>query len=418
MLMTSNSFTPTSLIRHNNHANANTNTNTNTKSRRITQLYDKKWSPRWNPRPDSEYYKRGDDGGDNLYGGSIHYRGRTRRSKFVAVFHKNGILSLQRILVFINVACFAKQIASAIEYLPVLNSALRKTSYPHGPWGPLDILEQSLLGTAPITIESKAVPSLGSRQMNRSYAQLLTVATSLGPFTMDFVNQRLLTRFQPHRYLTSGFLHASVIHLVFNMRYLWNLPRWVEDNGGSGNGLGGWVLYLTTYLSSIVAGNVWRDNVGTAGSSVASLCLGASGGICGLNGLMLAMLLKMGNKAYGVHVLKDMGFLFLFGSLMDGISNAAHIGGFVWGFFMGWFFGPNYATGYSKWRLSLDQNEPSLEYKRAMGSNTSPEKGSIPLRYAWGVAGLVFILRPELRTIPEYIVKGFQNPGALSGMIR
>mmetsp|Transcript_12728 Transcript_12728/g.18503 ORF Transcript_12728/g.18503 Transcript_12728/m.18503 type:complete len:449 (+) Transcript_12728:146-1492(+) len=391
---------------------------TPTERRVTTELHDKKWSPRWNPRPDSEFYKSG-GGDDNLFGGYIHSgsQAKGRRSKFIAIFGKNRTLSLQRLLVFLNIAFFVKQILSAIAYLPILNSALLKTNYPYGVLGPLDIIEQNLLGTPPVMIESRAVPTLGSWQKNRSYAQVLTVATSLGPFTMDFVNQRLLTRFQPHRYLTSGFLHASVIHLIFNMRYLWKLPRWVEDYGGTGNGMGGWVLYLSTYLSSIVAGGLVRDYFSVTGSSVSALCLGASGGICGLNGLMLAMLLKMGNKAASINMIKDMGFLFLFGSLMDGVSNTSHVGGFVWGLTMGWLFGPNFVQGYSKWRLSLDQNEPSLEYKKLMGGNTSPEKGNVPLRYAWGAALLAFVLRPELRSIPEFVWKGFCNPGKLSGML-
>jgi membrane associated rhomboid family serine protease len=393
-----------------------------------TKLY-KKWSPRWNPRPDSDFYKRdGDsDGNGDMFGGFIHSgsQARKRRSKFVAIFGKNGILSLQRILVLINVACFVKQITSAITYLPALNKALRNTNFPYGGLAKLDIIEQSLLGTAPIMIESKAasfpflagVPIPKSLQ-SRAYGEALTVASSLGPFTMDFVNQRLLTRLQPHRYLTSGFLHGSLIHLLFNMRYLWKIPRWVEDNGGTGNGkVGGWPLYLATYLSSILAGNFARDYFSSTAMGASTLCLGASGGICGLNGLMFAMLRRMGNNRDSTLVLKDMAFLILFGQLMDGVSNASHIGGFICGAAFGWLFGPNYSPGYSSWRLSMDDNEPSLDYRRVMGSGINPDKPDIPLRYAFGVAGLTILLRPELRAVFGCIIKGFKNPGALSGMI-
>lgn len=63
-----------------------------------TQLYDKRWGPRWNPTPDSEYYRRGND--DDLEGYSnIHFSGRRKKSKFVAVFGKSKIFSLQRFLV-------------------------------------------------------------------------------------------------------------------------------------------------------------------------------------------------------------------------------------------------------------------------------------------------------------------------------
>jgi Uncharacterized membrane protein (homolog of Drosophila rhomboid) len=224
-----------------------------------TKLY-KKWGPRWNPRPNSDYYKR-DDGSDDILGGKIDASSsslrRRRRSKYVATFQNDGkfVVSLQKMLVVLNIALFSYQIFSAISYLPVLNSALRKTNYPHGYLEPFDILEQYILGIPPVMIESKSAsfPFLQQSGVgvlrNRAYGQALIVATSLGPFTMDFVHQRLLTRLQPHRYLTSGFIHASLVHLFFNVYYLWKLPRWVEDNGGSGNSLGGWLLYLFTYLN-------------------------------------------------------------------------------------------------------------------------------------------------------------------------
>ncbi len=389
-----------------------------------TKLY-KKWSPRWNPRPDSEYYRRDSDGTGDMYGGFIHSgsQARRRRSKFTARFGKGGIISLQRILVLVNVACFVKQITSAIAYLPSLNAALRNTNFPYGDMSTIDILEQNLLGTEPIMIQSRAASyqflegaPIPKSMKDRAYGDTLTVASSLGPFTMDFVNQRLLTRFQPHRYLTSGFLHGSLIHLAFNMRYLWKIPRFVEDNGGTGNGLGGWPLYLTTYLSSIVAGNIARDYFSSTAIAASSLCLGASGGICGLNGLMFIMLRRMGNARASVSLLKDMAFLLLFGELMDGISNASHVGGFICGMLCGWAFGPNYSSGYSSWRLSRDENEPSLEYRRAMGSGISPDKPDVPLRYAFGAAALAIFLRPELRSVFGCIVKGFKSPGSLSGM--
>ena len=63
-----------------------------------TRLYnDKKWGPRWNPRPDSEYYRRDDD--DLGEYSKIHFGGRRRRSKFIAIFGKTRIFSLQRFLV-------------------------------------------------------------------------------------------------------------------------------------------------------------------------------------------------------------------------------------------------------------------------------------------------------------------------------
>ena len=310
-----------------------------------------------------------------------------------------------------------------MTYLPVLNSALKSTNFPYGNLEQMDIIEQYLLGTAPVIIEAKSRPfpfldgiPTPSSLRNRSYYQALTLSSSLGPFTMDFVNQRLLTRFQPHRYLTSGFLHGSLLHLIFNMNYLWKMPRWLEDNGGSGNGVGGWLLYLITYLSSIVAGNLFCDYV-SSGADASNLVLGASGGICGLNGLMFAMLRRMSNRRESTTVMKNMAFLLLFGHLADGISNASHIGGFFCGAIIGCLFGPTYTSGQSKWRLSMNENDPSLEYRRVMGSGMNVEKAVIPIKYGLGALGLSFLLVPELSQTFRCILKGFRSPGALSGML-
>ena len=134
----------------------------------------------------------------------------------MATFGKERKFSLQRFLVFLNIALFLKQIQSSIQYLPVFNQVLQNSGYPYELYTKLDIiLEEFLLGSSPTIVEGKAFPTLGSR--GRAYGKSLIVASSLGPFTMDFVNQRLLTRVHSHRYLTSGFLHGSLIHLLFNM---------------------------------------------------------------------------------------------------------------------------------------------------------------------------------------------------------
>jgi len=386
------------------------NTSLNTSS---TRLY-KKWSPRWNPKPDSEYYR---GGGEDLDGYDyIHFGGgRKRRNKYIATFGKTRLFSLQRFIVLLNIAFFMKQIQSAVQYLPMLNKLLDDSGYPYDLFTKFDlILEQFVLGSSPTVVEGKAYPTLGGSR--RAYGQSLIVGSTLGPFTMDFVNQRLLTRIQPHRYLTSGFLHGSLIHLFFNMSCLFKIPRWVENNGGSGNGMSGWCLYLTTYLSSIVVGNIARDYFSTSRIGMSTLCLGASGGICGLNGLMFALLSKMGNTQASMATLKNMIFILLYGATVQSISNASHIGGFVCGTLIGWLFGPNFRKGYSSRKWNFDGNDTPLEYKALMGPGVEPDQSNLPLKYIWGGVILSFLARPELRQIPMCIWKGLTSPGILSGM--
>ena len=146
------------------------------------------------------------------------------------------------------------------------------------------------------------------------------------------------------------------------------------------------------------------------------MCLGASGGICGINGLMFAMLQKMGNTQGSMAVVKNMVFLILFGSVANNVSNASHIGGFLCGGILGWFFGPNYRKGYTSSKWNYDGNQAPSDYKLAMGAGVEPDQPFIPLKYLYGALCLLCFSNPKLRVIPEYIFKGFTNPGASSGM--
>ena len=65
---------------------------------KATRLY-KKWSPRWNPRPDSDYYGGKDK--EDIFGGIIDSSSqrRKRSQKFHSKFHRSRFYSLQRLLV-------------------------------------------------------------------------------------------------------------------------------------------------------------------------------------------------------------------------------------------------------------------------------------------------------------------------------
>ena len=289
---------------------------------------------------------------------------------------------------------------------------------------------------SPIISGTQSPSSILNRLLGKSFIRSpsslwgpsIAIASTIGPFTMDFVHQRSLTRLQPHRYLTAGFLHGSLLHLLVNMRALWSMPRWVENYGGSGGGkLGGWCLYITTYLTSIIAGNVAQDYTTSVGKGLISLSLGSSGGICGLNGLMFMMLRRMNHRGASLRVFKNMIFLLIFGTLVDGISNAAHIGGFLCGVTMGYLFGPTYDRRYVRKSdqilsetdsvMSDKMGSPSMDYRRLMGSGKGPNWGGIRLRNFWIVVALVIWSRPALQSALGCIVMGFQKPGALSGMV-
>ena len=275
-------------------------------------------------------------------------------------------LSIQKILVALNIAFFLLQILSAANYAPILSSILSRSRA--GGAVALkgsDLARRMVLGESSLTIMGRA----------STFGQPYIAASSVGAFTMDFAHQTVLSSIQPHRLITSGFLHGSALHLAFNMRYLWSIPSFVEEGLGR-------LLYLSTYLASVVAGNLAHSSVASSGPAALGLCLGASSGICGLQGLMFIMLNRMGNKAASASIFKNMIWLIIFGSMTPGISNAGHVGGFIAGALVGWLFGPQYGSSYQmkrKWSLAVDNASP--EYRSMMGFGIEQKKPKLKLRY-------------------------------------
>ena len=123
-------------------------------------------------------------------------------------------------------------------------------------------------------------------------------------------------------------LHGSEIHLAFNMYALYLSGRVVERWYGPLN-------MLVFYLVCAAAGSIGSFVLGGAGTSV-----GASGAVFGLFGLLLAA----GRVHHPVDkqsraLVGQLGMLIainlLFGFAVQGIDNAAHIGGLVAGLWLG-----------------------------------------------------------------------------------
>jgi membrane associated rhomboid family serine protease len=130
------------------------------------------------------------------------------------------------------------------------------------------------------------------------------------------------------RLWTVTLLHGSEIHLAFNMYALYLSGRIVERWYGSLN-------MLVFYLVCAAAGSIGSFVLGGAGTSV-----GASGAVFGLFGLLLAA----GRVHHPVDkqsrsLVSQLGMLIVinlaFGFAVQGIDNAAHIGGLVAGLWLG-----------------------------------------------------------------------------------
>ncbi len=132
-----------------------------------------------------------------------------------------------------------------------------------------------------------------------------------GPFVADG---------QWYRIITSAFVHAGMIHLLFNMIVLWWLGGALERYAGSAR-------TGAIYLASIT----W----GAAGALLLApdaLTVGASGGIYGLMAARLVLERQQGiallGSGVGVFLLLNLAITFI----IPGVSIGGHLGGLVGGF--------------------------------------------------------------------------------------
>jgi membrane associated rhomboid family serine protease len=132
------------------------------------------------------------------------------------------------------------------------------------------------------------------------------------------------------RLSTSTFLHASPLHIVFNVMSLYTVAKHLEDLLGKAKTL---ALYLALGIAASATSFLWHANtVPYFGKSV-----GASGAICGLIGVSIGFALRKRNVTR--HTLGNyVGWavwIAVLGLSSWNIDNAGHFGGLVPGFFVG-----------------------------------------------------------------------------------
>lgn len=121
------------------------------------------------------------------------------------------------------------------------------------------------------------------------------------------------------RLVTSGFLHAGLLHLGFNMYVLYWLGNLIEPTLGH-------VRFLAIYLASLLAGSF-----GALLLEPTALTVGASGAVFGLMGAAFILERARGmdpmQSGIGFVILLNLGLTFVIGN----ISIGGHIGGLVGG---------------------------------------------------------------------------------------
>jgi membrane associated rhomboid family serine protease len=120
------------------------------------------------------------------------------------------------------------------------------------------------------------------------------------------------------RLITSTFLHASLIHIAFNMYFLWFVGAPVEMALGRGR-------FLLVYIVSGLAGSA-----GALVYTPTSPTVGASGAIFGILGAAL-VLERQRNYVLGGSALALVLINLVLSFAISGISIGGHIGGLVGG---------------------------------------------------------------------------------------
>jgi rhomboid protease GluP len=139
--------------------------------------------------------------------------------------------------------------------------------------------------------------------------------------------------------LSAAWLHGGLLHIVFNM-------LWIRDLGPATAHLYGASRTVIIYTVAAVAGFLASSLAGAYLAFLpgflrgARLTVGASAPIFGLLGALLYYGRRGGSSLIGGQARSWAATLFLFGFILPGIDNWAHLGGFVGGYLASRFLDP------------------------------------------------------------------------------
>jgi membrane associated rhomboid family serine protease len=126
------------------------------------------------------------------------------------------------------------------------------------------------------------------------------------------------------RIITAGFLHAGILHLAFNMYFLYFLGTLLEPEIGK-------LRFAIIYVVSLLGGSF-----GALALSPDAVTVGASGAVFGLMGAAIIAMRARGidpmQSGLGITLLLNLGITLV----IPGISIGGHIGGLVAGGIVGY----------------------------------------------------------------------------------
>ncbi len=140
--------------------------------------------------------------------------------------------------------------------------------------------------------------------------------------------------------LSAGWLHAGVLHILFNMLWVRQLGPAVAEFYGAGRMV---VIYTVAgvcgFLLSSLAG-AYLAFLPFGFLRGAQFTVGASAPIFGLLGALVYYGRRTGSRLVHREALHYAVVLFVFGLIMSGVDNYAHAGGFLGGYLMGQWLDP------------------------------------------------------------------------------
>jgi rhomboid protease GluP len=167
-------------------------------------------------------------------------------------------------------------------------------------------------------------------QLGGQYLLSADVVTSLGVKVDSLIRAGEIWRL-----ITPVFLHASILHIAFNMYALFIFGRGIEARYGH-------TRFLLLYFLAGYAGNVMSFLLTVSPS------LGASTAIFGLISAEAVFIFQnrklLGNRVNRslINLLYIAGINLLIGYTTPGVDNWGHIGGMLGGLLFAWFGGPRW----------------------------------------------------------------------------
>lgn len=162
------------------------------------------------------------------------------------------------------------------------------------------------------------------------YSDLLTHFCLYGPYVRDYQEY--------YRLLSCGFLHADIFHLLFNCYALYVIGNQLESFMGKSK-------YIFIYFFSLFLASLMSITFGDYPS------IGASGAIFGLIGSLLYFgyhyRIYLGNTLKS-QIIPLILINLLYGMVVSGIDNFAHIGGLIGGFLITMTVGVKYKSSNSE----------------------------------------------------------------------